>query len=221
MIQLHNINKTFSRGESHAQVLKDINLTIQRGEYISIRGRSGSGKSTLLNILGCLDTQTSGQYILQNIDISRASEVRLSSIRRHHIGFIFQRFHLLPHHSALRNVELPLIYSGIKKEERLERAEQALSSVGLGDRLHYKPSELSGGQQQRVAIARTIVNKPEIIIADEPTGSLDALASGQVMSILKQLHNTGTTIIMVTHDDEVSHYAQREIVLSDGVLVSS
>lgn len=220
MIQLSGIHKVYGQGDAQTAVLKNISLTIKRGEYIAIRGRSGSGKSTLLNILGCLDKQSSGKYALQGIELAKISETKLSSIRRKHIGFVFQRFHLLPHYSALRNVELPLVYSGIKKEKRLLRAKKALLSVGLGDRLNFKPSELSGGQQQRVAIARSIMNKPEIIIADEPTGSLDALSSKTVMAIFDKLHKAGTTIIMVTHDDEIGRYAEREIVLQDGELVS-
>lgn len=219
MIQLRNINKTFFNGESQTDVLRDISLTIDRGEYVCIRGESGSGKSTLLNILGCLDKQTSGKYILQGKDISAASEDNLSIIRSRYIGFIFQRFQLLPTYTALRNVELPLIYSGVNKRDRIEIARKALVSMGLANRTHHKPSELSGGQQQRVAIARCIVNKPGIIIADEPTGSLDSAASNDVMNIFDHLHRAGTTIILVTHDNTVSQRAKRIILIEDGVLV--
>ena len=219
MIQLSSINKTFINGESRTDVLRNISLTINRGEYVCIRGDSGSGKSTLLNILGCLDKQTSGKYILQNNDLSAMNEDRLSIIRSRYIGFIFQRFHLLPSYSALKNVELPLIYSGVKKVERLQRSRKALVSMGLSNRTHHKPSELSGGQQQRVAIARCIVNKPAIIIADEPTGSLDTTSSNVVMNIFDQLHRAGTTIILVTHDRAVSKRAKRIILIEDGELV--
>lgn len=219
MIQLSNINKVFINGDSRTNVLRNISLTIKKGEYVCIRGDSGSGKSTLLNILGCLDKQTSGKYILQGKDLSAASEDKLSIIRSRYIGFIFQRFQLLPSYSALRNVELPLIYSGIKKNDRIKRARKALVSMGLTNRTHHKPSELSGGQQQRVAIARCIVNKPKIIIADEPTGSLDSSASNDVMNIFDHLHQAGTTIILVTHDDSVSKRAKRIILIKDGVLV--
>lgn len=219
MIQLSNINKTFVNGESQTHVLRNISLTIKRGEYVCIRGESGSGKSTLLNILGCLDRQSSGKYILEGKDISTFSEDRLSIIRSRYIGFIFQRFHLLANYTALRNVELPLIYSGIKKAERLKRSQKALVSMGLSNRTHHKPSELSGGQQQRVAIARCIVNKPKIIIADEPTGSLDTKSSNDVMKIFDLLHQAGTTIILVTHDNAVSKRAKRIILIKDGVLV--
>ena len=219
MIQLSNINKIFVNGDSKTNVLKNISLTITKGEYVCIRGDSGSGKSTLLNILGCLDKQTSGRYILQGKDLSAASEDKLSIIRSRYIGFIFQRFQLLPSYSALQNVELPLIYSGVKKNERVKRARKALISMGLANRTHHKPSELSGGQQQRVAIARCIVNKPKIIIADEPTGSLDSSSSNDVMNIFDHLHQAGTTIILVTHDDTVSKRAKRVILIEDGVLV--
>jgi len=219
MIQLSNINKIFVNGDSKTNVLQNISLRITKGEYVCIRGDSGSGKSTLLNILGCLDKQTSGRYILQGKDLSAASEDKLSIIRSRYIGFIFQRFQLLPSYSALQNVELPLIYSGVKKNERVKRARKALISMGLANRTHHKPSELSGGQQQRVAIARCIVNKPKIIIADEPTGSLDSSSSNDVMNIFDHLHQAGTTIILVTHDDTVSKRAKRVILIEDGVLV--
>ena len=219
MIQLSNVNKIFVNGDSKTNVLQNISLTITKGEYVCIRGDSGSGKSTLLNILGCLDKQTSGKYILQGKDLSAASEDKLSIIRSRYIGFIFQRFQLLPSYSALQNVELPLIYSGVKKNERVKRARKALISMGLANRTHHKPSELSGGQQQRVAIARCIVNKPKIIIADEPTGSLDSSSSNDVMDIFDHLHQAGTTIILVTHDDTVSKRAKRVILIEDGVLV--
>lgn len=220
MIQLSNINKTFFNGESQTKVLRNISLTIKRGEYVCIRGDSGSGKSTLLNILGCLDKQSSGKYILQGTDLSDSNEDNLSIIRSRYIGFIFQRFNLLANYSALRNVELPLIYSGVKKTVRLKRAHNALVSMGLSNRTHHRPSELSGGQQQRVAIARCIVNKPSIIIADEPTGSLDTTSSNDVMNIFDHLHRTGTTIILVTHDNAISKRAKRIISIKDGVLVS-
>jgi len=219
MIQLSQINKTFVNGDSRTNVLRNISLEIKRGEYVSIRGESGSGKSTLLNILGCLDKQSSGKYILQGQDLSAATEDQLSIIRSRFIGFIFQRFHLLSSYSALANVELPLIYSGIKKHQRIKIAKKALASMGLANRIHHKPSELSGGQQQRVAIARCIVNRPRIIIADEPTGSLDSAASNDVMNIFDKLHQVGTTIILVTHDNAVSQRAERVILIKDGVLI--
>ena len=219
MIQLANINKTFINGDARTNVLCDISLTIKQGEYVCIRGESGSGKSTLLNIIGCLDKQTSGQYTLQGKDLSSYDEDSLSTIRSRYIGFIFQRFHLLPSYSALKNVELPLVYAGMNKAERLKKSEEALDSMGLSSRIHHKPSELSGGQQQRVAIARCIVNNPKIIIADEPTGSLDSVASNDVMNIFDHLHSKGTTIILVTHDDAVSKRAGRIISIQDGVIV--
>lgn len=219
MIELSNINKSFINGASRTDVLRNISLIIKRGEYVCIRGDSGSGKSTLLNILGCLDKQSSGKYTLQGVDLSATSEDKLSIIRSRYIGFIFQRFHLLANYSALRNVELPLIYSGVKKVDRLIRAQKALASMGLSNRTHHKPSELSGGQQQRVAIARCIVNRPRIIIADEPTGSLDTRSSNDVMSIFDRLHRAGTTIILVTHDNAISKRAKRIISIEDGVLI--
>jgi len=219
MIQLIDINKVYYNGDMRTDVLCNISLNIKRGEYVCIRGESGSGKSTLLNILGCLDKQTSGKYLLQNKDLSNVSEDTLSKIRSRYIGFIFQRFHLLSNYTAVQNVELPLIYSGIKKDERLIRAKKALASMGLSNRGHHKPSELSGGQQQRVAIARCIVNKPAIVIADEPTGSLDSGSSNTIMNVFDRLHGAGTTIILVTHDDAVSKRAKRIIPIKDGELV--
>ncbi|EGL82952.1 ABC transporter related protein [Caldalkalibacillus thermarum TA2.A1] len=219
MIQLINVGKRFKDGSEWFEALTDINLTIENGEFVSIMGPSGSGKSTLMNILGCLDRASAGTYLLNGINTSEADDVRLAAIRNQYIGFVFQQFHLLPRLTALQNVELPLIYAGVKKKMRLEKARQALESVGLGDRLHHLPNQLSGGQKQRVSIARAIVNDPHLILADEPTGALDTVSGEQVMRIFQRLNEQGKTIILVTHDPEIAAYTRRHLLIRDGRLL--
>ncbi|WP_144597537.1 ABC transporter ATP-binding protein [Bacillus cereus] len=216
MITLNNISKTYYQGKLEVPILHGISLTIQSGEFVSIMGPSGSGKSTLMNIIGCLDRPTEGKYMLNNVNILTADESKLALIRNEYIGFVFQHFNLLPRLSAVENVELPLIYGGIKKVERRQRALEALGKVGLSDRVLHLPSELSGGQKQRVAIARSIANNPTFIMADEPTGALDTKSGEQVMDIFTKLNAEGTTIVMVTHEEEVASYSSRRIVLRDG-----
>ncbi|MDF2903271.1 MAG: transporter ATP-binding protein [Bacillus sp. (in: firmicutes)] len=216
MISLKQISKTYKQGALEVPVLHDINIEIENGEFLSIMGPSGSGKSTLMNIIGCLDRPTSGEYILNDVNILQAEGTKLALIRNQYIGFVFQHFHLLPRLTALDNVELPLVYGGIRKKERRERAFEALVKVGLADRVHHLPNQLSGGQKQRVAIARSIANNPTFILADEPTGALDSKSGEQVMNIFSQLNKEGTTIIMVTHEDEVAAYTNRRILLRDG-----
>ncbi|MEH7038578.1 MULTISPECIES: ABC transporter ATP-binding protein, partial [Bacillus] len=200
MITLNNIHKTYYQGKLAVPILHGISLTIQSGEFVSIMGPSGSGKSTLMNIIGCLDRPTEGEYMLNDVNILTADESKLALIRNEYIGFVFQHFNLLPRLSAVENVELPLIYGGVKKAERRQRALEALGKVGLSDRVHHLPSELSGGQKQRVAIARSIANDPTFIMADEPTGALDTKSGEQVMDIFTKLNAEGTTIVMVTHE---------------------
>lgn len=221
MIQLTQIVKSYQIGKEMVDILKKIDLTIEQGESIAIMGPSGSGKSTLMNIIGCLDRPTSGTYKLDGQDISNYQEVDLARVRNHSIGFVFQQFHLLPRLTALKNVELPMIYSGIPKKERVERAEKALIKVGLEDRMGQLPNALSGGQKQRVAIARAIVNEPKLILADEPTGALDTKTSTTIMELFGQLNEEGATVITVTHEPEVAEYAQRTILVRDGIIVSS
>ncbi|MEB3057722.1 ABC transporter ATP-binding protein [Bacillus pseudomycoides] len=216
MITLNNIHKTYYQGKLAVPILHDISLTIQSGEFVSIMGPSGSGKSTLMNIIGCLDRPTEGKYMLNGANILTADEAKLALIRNEYIGFVFQHFNLLPRLSAVENVELPLIYGGVKKVERRQRAFEALYKVGLADRVHHLPNELSGGQKQRVAIARAIANNPTFIMADEPTGALDTKSGEQVMNIFTKLNVEGTTIVMVTHEEEVAAYSSRRIVLRDG-----
>ena len=216
MITLNNIAKTYYQGKLAVPILHGISLTIQSGEFVSIMGPSGSGKSTLMNIIGCLDRPTEGKYILNDVNILTADESKLALIRNEYIGFVFQHFNLLPRLSAVENVELPLIYRGVKKSERRQRALETLSKVGLSDRVHHLPSELSGGQKQRVAIARSIANSPRFIMADEPTGALDTKSGEQVMDIFTNLNAEGTTIVMVTHEEEVAEYSSRRILLRDG-----
>ncbi|HFK1489295.1 ABC transporter ATP-binding protein [Bacillus cereus group sp. MYBK163-2] len=219
MITLNNISKTYYQGQLAVPILHRISLTIQRGEFVSIMGPSGSGKSTLMNIIGCLDRPTEGKYILNDVNILTADESKLALIRNEYIGFVFQHFNLLPRLSAVENVELPLIYGGVKKSERRQRALETLSKVGLSDRVHHLPSELSGGQKQRVAIARSIANNPRFIMADEPTGALDTKSGEQVMDIFTKLNAEGTTIVMVTHEEEVAEYSSRRILLRDGKII--
>ncbi|APT47031.1 ABC transporter ATP-binding protein [Bacillus safensis] len=219
MIQLSNVTKSYEVAHETFDVLSDMNLVIEKGEYMSIMGPSGSGKSTLMNIIGCLDRPTTGHYHFQGIELSAAKDQELAVIRNQSIGFVFQQFHLLPRLNARRNVELPMIYAGISQKERKERAESALEKVGLADRMKHMPSELSGGQKQRVAIARAIVNKPQLILADEPTGALDSKTSMSIMEQFTQLNEEGTTIVLVTHEEEIAAYTNRTVVVRDGRLV--
>lgn len=218
IIETHDIKKEYKMGDNIVRALQGVSITINKGEYVAFMGPSGSGKSTLMNIVGCLDTPTSGSYILNNQLVSEMTENELATVRNKEIGFVFQTFNLLPRASALENVALPLIYAGYGKEERHEMAMAALESVSLADRHHHKPNELSGGQRQRVAIARALVNNPSIILADEPTGNLDSKTSHSIMALFQELHDKGNTIIMVTHEDDIAHYAHRIIRLRDGLV---
>ena len=218
IIQTKNIEKVYRMGDEVIHALQSVSIDVQRSEYVAFMGPSGSGKSTLMNIIGCLDTPSSGTYLLNDQDVSDMSENDLATVRNKEIGFVFQTFNLLPRSSSLDNVALPLIYAGTGKSERQDRAMQVLESVGLGSRAYHKPNELSGGQRQRVAIARALVNNPSIILADEPTGNLDTKTSYDVMDLFQQLHDEGNTIIMVTHEDDIAHYAHRIIRLKDGLV---
>jgi putative ABC transport system ATP-binding protein len=218
IIETQNIAKKYVMGNQVVEALKDISISIERGEYVAFMGPSGSGKSTLMNIVGCLDTPSAGTYMLNNKLVSEMTENELADTRNKEIGFVFQTFNLLPRASALENVALPLIYAGYSKSEREEMAMQTLESVSLADRYHHKPNELSGGQRQRVAIARALVNNPSIILADEPTGNLDTKTSYEIMNLFQELHDKGNTIIMVTHEDDIAHYAHRIIRLRDGLI---
>ncbi|WP_273131090.1 ABC transporter ATP-binding protein [Bacillus weihaiensis] len=220
MIELTDITKTYKVGNETLDVLKGIDLFIHNGEFVAIMGPSGSGKSTLMNVIGCLDQPSTGSYLLDSIDISTYEDEKLAKVRNLSIGFVFQQFQLLPRLTALKNVELPMIYAGTKKKEREEKAKLALEKVGLGDRIYHLPNELSGGQKQRVAIARSIVNEPKIILADEPTGALDSKTSVAIMDQFTKLNNEGTTIILVTHEYEVAEYANRIITVRDGSILS-
>jgi putative ABC transport system ATP-binding protein len=220
VIHLEEIKKNYIMGRQELQVLKGISLDIQRNEYVALMGPSGSGKSTLMNILGCLDSPSSGKYILNGHDVSTMLDNSLADIRNKEIGFVFQQFNLLPRLSALENVALPLVYAGINKKTRMEMAHEVLRKVDLSDRSHHKPNELSGGQCQRVAIARALVNNPSIILADEPTGNLDSKTSYEIMNIFAQIHDEGNTVVLVTHEEDISNYAKRVIRLRDGMLES-
>lgn len=218
ILELEHVYKDYMQGKMSVHILKDISLSVEEGEYLAIMGPSGSGKTTLMNIIGCLDKPTSGSYHLNGKDVLTYSDNELSDTRLYNIGFVFQSFHLLPKQTALENVYLPLIYASISKKERIERATEALERVGLGDRLHFKPTQLSGGQQQRVAIARAIVNHPTILLADEPTGALDSSSGEQVMELFQKLNDEGITIIMITHDAEIASHAKRQAIIRDGIL---
>lgn len=218
LIEIKNLTKNYVMGELEVPALIDINLQIQKNEYVAIMGPSGSGKSTLMNILGCLDTPTEGKYLFNTLDVSELDDNALSAMRNKEIGFIFQNFNLLPRLNALQNVEMPLIYAGIKKAERKERALEALQRVGLADRVHHKPGELSGGQRQRVAIARALVSKPGILLADEPTGALDSKTGEEIMALFLELHNEGNTIILITHEHEIANHAHRTVFIKDGMI---
>ena len=220
IIQLKEICKTYYMSSHNLEVLKGITLNIHKNEYVALMGPSGSGKSTLMNILGCLDTANSGQYILNEQDVSKMPDDSLADVRNKEIGFVFQQFNLLPRLSAAENVALPLIYAGISKKERMERALEALKKVGLADRSHHKPNEMSGGQIQRVAIARAIVNNPSLLLADEPTGNLDSKTSVEVMEIFGKIQEAGNTVVLVTHEEDIAAYAKRVIRLRDGKVES-
>ncbi len=220
VIHLESIRKNYYMGKQELQVLRGITLDINKNEYVALMGPSGSGKSTLMNILGCLDSPSSGKYILNGHDVSTMPDNDLADIRNKEIGFVFQQFNLLPRLSALENVALPLVYAGIPKSIRMEMAHEVLRKVDLTDRSHHKPNELSGGQCQRVAIARALVNNPSIILADEPTGNLDTKTSYEIMSIFSKIHGEGNTVVLVTHEEDISNYAKRVIRLRDGLLES-
>jgi putative ABC transport system ATP-binding protein len=220
VIKMRNIIRDFKLGQETVHVLKGIDLDIERGEYVAIMGPSGSGKSTLMNIIGCLDTATDGTYILNGKDVSKMSDDELADVRNTEIGFVFQTFNLLPRTTALDNVALPMVYAGISKTERDKRATEVLSDVGLSDRMDHKPNQLSGGQRQRVAVGRALVNKPSIILADEPTGNLDSLTSLEILNLFEDIHKAGNTVIMVTHEEDVAARAKRTIRLIDGMISS-
>lgn len=220
MIDVHELNKTYHMGDVQVHALKGVSFQIQRGEFVAIVGKSGSGKSTLMNLLGCLDTPTSGTYALDGSQVSQLNDNELSAVRAHKLGFVFQQYNLLARQSALRNVELPLIYRGISTSERQRRATAALEVVGMGDRMEHRPNELSGGQQQRVAIARSLAGSPSVILADEPTGALDTATSSEIMGILQRLNQQrGLTVILVTHEADIAAYARRVLTLQDGKIV--
>jgi len=218
IIETHHLARRYEMGSEVIHALKDISITIRKGEYVAFMGPSGSGKSTLMNIIGCLDTPNEGSYILNGIEVSDMSDNELAEIRNKEIGFVFQTFNLLPRSTALENVALPLIYAGVGKKERIERAMEALKNVGLENRAKHRPNELSGGQRQRVAIARALVNNPSIILADEPTGNLDTKTSHEIMALFDALHQKGNTIIMVTHEEDIARHAHRIIRLRDGLI---
>ena len=215
---MRDICKDYPMGKTVTHVLKNVNLDVSEGDYLAIMGPSGSGKTTLMNLIGCLDVPTSGSYLLGEREITKCSGKELAEVRNKEIGFVFQSFHLLPKLTALDNVALPLLYGGVKKAERQERARAALETVGLADRLDHRPDQLSGGQCQRVAIARAIVGKPRLLLADEPTGALDSASGAQVMELFQQLHDSGSTIIMITHDQGIAHHADTIMTIKDGVL---
>ncbi len=219
IIEVRGLGKTYHVGSEEIHALRNIHFTVERGEFLAIMGQSGSGKSTLMNLLGCLDTPSRGQYFINGKEVSSLSEDELAHIRNREIGFIFQVFHLLPRSTALHNVELPLVYGGVRKAQRQEIARQALQAVELGDRMAHKPNELSGGQRQRVAIARALVNKPSLILADEPTGNLDSKTGEEIVALFQDLHRKGNTILMVTHNQELADLTQRVFYLKDGEIV--
>lgn len=220
LIEIKDLKKIYSLGDIEVPALNGINIGIEDNEYLAIMGPSGSGKSTMMNIIGCLDVPTEGEYHLNNQDVSKLSDDELAVIRNKEIGFVFQTFNLLPRADALHNVELPMIYSGLNRAQRRQMALDALERVGLGDRVHHKPNELSGGQRQRVAIARALVNKPSIILADEPTGNLDSKTGKEIMEIFEQLHEAGNTIILITHEEYIANHSNRTVRLLDGMVQS-
>ncbi len=221
IIRLENIFKVYGSGETEVKALNDVNLTVQEGEYCAIMGPSGSGKSTAMNIIGCLDRPTNGRYYLDNLDVAQMNDQDLAHTRNKKLGFVFQQFHLLPQLSALENVILPMVYASIDPSERRDRAAEALTKVGLANRLNNKPTQLSGGQQQRVAIARAIVNHPVVLLADEPTGALDSHTTQEVLDIFRELNNSGITVVMVTHESEVARQTQRIVWFRDGEVLHS
>jgi putative ABC transport system ATP-binding protein len=220
VIEIDGVTKLYKMGAEIIHALRGVAVTIRRNEYLAIMGPSGSGKSTLMNMLGCLDTPTAGRYQFSGKNVATMVDDELAEIRNREIGFVFQTFNLLPRSDALHNVELPLIYAGVSKSDRLDRARQALENVGLGDRLHHRPNELSGGQRQRVAIARALVNNPSIILADEPTGNLDSRTGEEIMQLFEQLYDQGNTIIVVTHEEDIARHARRVVRLRDGLIES-
>jgi putative ABC transport system ATP-binding protein len=220
IIQLEGIRKSYIMGKQELQVLKGIDLDIHSNEYVALMGPSGSGKSTLMNILGCLDSPSSGRYILNGQDVSKMADDSLADVRNKEIGFVFQQFNLLPRLTALENVALPLVYAGVARKQRTEMAMDVIQKVGLEDRSHHKPNELSGGQCQRVAIARALVNNPSLILADEPTGNLDTKTSKEIMDIFSKIQAAGNTVVLVTHEEDIAHYAKRIVRLRDGLIES-
>ncbi|MDN9012913.1 ABC transporter ATP-binding protein [Brevibacillus laterosporus] len=219
MLTVTDIRKTFMNGDSELPILKGVNFTVNKGEFVAIMGPSGSGKSTFMNMLGCLDRPSSGSYVLDGVEVTTLNENQQADLRNQKIGFVFQAFNLLPRISAIRNVELPMLYAGISASERKKRAEEALISVGLKERMEHKPPMMSGGQKQRVAIARALVNRPAILLADEPTGNLDSRSTREVMAIFQELHAQGVTIILVTHELDTAQHAERIVVFKDGVIM--
>jgi putative ABC transport system ATP-binding protein len=220
LIRFHKISRRYQMGAETIHALREVSLEIERGEYVAIMGPSGSGKSTMMNLIGCLDTPTGGEYELNGVQVSQMDDNQLAEIRNREIGFIFQTFNLLPRSDALRNVELPLIYSGMPAQERRQVALEALSNVGLADRIHHRPNELSGGQRQRVAVARALVNRPSIILADEPTGNLDTKTGAEILALFSQLSRQGNTLIVVTHEEDVAKHARRILRIRDGLIAS-
>ncbi|MEJ6663170.1 MAG: ABC transporter ATP-binding protein [Flavobacteriaceae bacterium] len=220
VIKIRSITRDFPLGQEVVKVLKGIDLDIEKGEYVALMGPSGSGKSTLMNLLGCLDTPTSGSYMLNGVDVSSMSDDELAEIRNKEIGFVFQTFNLLPRTTALGNVALPMVYAGASKQERMARATEVLADVGLSDRMDHKPNQLSGGQRQRVAVGRALVNRPSIILADEPTGNLDSKTSLEIMQLFETIHKAGNTVIVITHEEEIAAHTNRIIRLRDGVIES-
>jgi putative ABC transport system ATP-binding protein len=219
LIEIRDLKKTYQMGVETVRALDGVDLTVEKGEYLAIMGASGSGKSTLMNLLGCLDTPTSGSYLLNGTAVEDLDDEALATIRNREIGFVFQTFNLLNRTTALENVELPLVYAAVSRRERRERAKRALERVGLGDRMDHRPNQLSGGQRQRVAIARALVNDPSILLADEPTGNLDSATSAEIMGLFDELHGAGNTILVVTHETDIARHAGREVVLRDGRVV--
>src|SRR5690554_5957379 len=218
IIETRNLSRIYVMGNTEVRALQSVSISIDRGEYVAFMGPSGSGKSTLMNIIGCLDTPTSGTYMLNNQLVSEMTENELAEVRNKEIGFVFQTFNLLPRSTSLDNVALPLIYAGIRKRERSEKAQLALESVGLGDRIYHKPNELSGGQRQRVAVARALINNPSIILADEPTGNLDTKTSIEIMNLIEEIHSKGNTIVLVTHEEDIAQHAHRIVRMRDGLI---